>query len=202
MIINCSQRNLRQPLNVSLDKRLSPDFPRILFWSRKLAGIVNDSGFRPDMVVGIANKGLVPGKIISDFFNVPLKKLKISRMEQVRLTSREDVDRKYRRAPSLPQSLGFNVDPGMRLLIVDESVNTGGSVLGAAKLLKISGASDSLLRIAAIADIQAPKIADFWLMETDSKWYGGHFCKPQVDADYFTWMKDNLNINVGPKEKF
>lgn len=200
--LSCSQRPVRPYYNFPLAKRLSPDFPQILSWSRELADIVRSSDFKPDMVIGIANKGLVPGKIVADNLSVPIHPFKISRHQETLITSEHDVEEKYRSAPQVQNSPDMPVEPGMRLLIVDESINTGQSVISAVQQLLSFVVSDTLIRIAAIADIQTPKIADFWVTGTDCKWYGGHFCSDAVDADYFAWMGANFpSVTVTPKEK-
>ena len=182
--------------------RHSPDFRHILFWSDRLANIVDESGYRPDIVIGIANKGLVPGKVIADKLNVPLLSIAISRGSDHIISNEEDIDDKYKKLPQAPVIPDWRFGQMTSLLIVDESINTGGSVIAAARLLSSLGASESLMRIAAIADIQVPKIADFWLMNADSKWYGGHFCSEHVDREYLAWMKEHFpRVDVVLKTK-
>ena len=183
--------------------RLSPDFPQILSWSENLADIVVQSGFEPDLIIGLANKGLVPGKIIADRFAVPIYPLKISRTSHALIVNESDVAQKYRAAPEAPANLNFALNESMRVLVVDESINTGASVIAAAKLLTSFGASAQLLKVAALADVQTPRIADFFLMETDAKWFGGHFCSAKVDSDYVAWMDVHFPaISVTLKKKF
>lgn len=124
--VNCLQRAVRQHLNVPLEMRHSPDFGRILWWSNRLAKTVKDSGYRPDIVVGIANKGLVPAKIIADSFGVRLESMKISRAAAQDILTEEDVDNKYQQAPSILSGLNLRFSKGSSVLIADESINTGG----------------------------------------------------------------------------
>jgi hypoxanthine phosphoribosyltransferase len=145
----------------------------------------------------------VPGKIIADHCSVPIYPLKISRTPHALIVNETDVARKYREAPEVPTSLNFALNGTMRVLVVDESINTGASVIAAAKLLTSFGVTAEFLRIAAIADVQAPKIADFFFMETDAKWFGGHFCSANVDSDYVSWMAVHFpDIPVTLKKKF
>ena len=194
---------VRPHLDVPVPMRLSPDFPQILSWSEKLAEIVTRSHFKPDLVIGLANKGLVPGKFIADHCSVPIYPLKISRAPRALIVNETDVVRKYREAPEVPAGLNFALNRTMHVLVVDESINTGASVIAAARLLSSFGVNAELLRIAAIADVQAPKIAGFSLMETDAKWFGGHFFAAKVDSDYVSWMAVHFpDIPVTMKKKF
>lgn len=203
IFINCPQRTVRQHLNVPIEMRHSPDFKRILWWGNRLADVIKHSDYRPDIVVGIANKGLVPAKIIADSLGVRLHSIKISRVAEQDILTEEDVDNKYKNLPKVLSVPNFRFNKDSCILIADESINTGGSVIAAARMLASTGASQSLMRIAALADIQVPKIADFWVLNSDSKWYGGHFCSAQVDRDYMEWMSQHFpGIKVEPKEKF
>lgn len=196
------QQGLRAHLDVPVPLRLSPNFPEILAWANRLAARVQASEFRPDFVIGLANKGLVPGKIIAQVLGIPIHPLRISRAHHDPITCEADVERKYSAAPQVPASIDISITRQQNLLVVDESINTGASVLAAVKLLASSGADAQRIRIAALADVQAPKIADYWVLDHDAKWFGGHFSSERTDADYLSWMRDHFpEIKVELKKK-
>ena len=83
--------------------------------ARKLAHQVQDSGFRPDIVICIARGGYVPARLLCDFMN-------IFNLASIRIQHYTGSDKSE--AAVLVEKLSANVR-GMKILLVDDVDDTG-----------------------------------------------------------------------------
>ncbi|MFH1448296.1 MAG: phosphoribosyltransferase [Candidatus Micrarchaeota archaeon] len=134
-----------------------------LTWGRieelceELARQVRDSGFKPDVLVGVARGGWIPTRIISDI----LKVYKVASIGVVFYTSVGKTLEK----PKLTQELNVDIR-GKRVLLVDDVSDSGESLLLAKQ--KVEALSPSELKTATLHYKPRSKIKpDFFIKETE-----------------------------------
>ena len=93
---------------------------------RALAVRVANSGFEPDIVVGIAKAGVIPGAVVASMLRCDFFSMKISRREGMEVVS--DRPRILSEAPRQAA--------GKRVLIVDEICTSGDTLRTAANALR------------------------------------------------------------------
>lgn len=91
----------------------------IEFWSKDIARKVMESGYEPEIVIGLARGGLVPARLISDYLNI--KDLYAVKTEHWGITATPDGKAK------LAQGLQVNIE-GKKVLVVDDITDTGQSL--------------------------------------------------------------------------
>ena len=92
----------------------------IVEWSRGLAARIEESGWRPDVVVAVARGGFVPARLICDFLDVT---------DLLSVQSQHWVEA-ARAAQKAILKYPYRVDmEGKRVLIVDDIVDTGDTLL-------------------------------------------------------------------------
>jgi len=103
---------------------------------RRLAVAINDSGFRPDLVVAIGRGGFVPGRLICD--NLGLMDLTSIKVEHYLAgsTRRREARIRY----PLPRAMAGDV-AGRRVLIVDDVNDSGDTLVLASEHLRGFGAA-------------------------------------------------------------
>jgi hypoxanthine phosphoribosyltransferase len=124
---------------------------------RALALKVSQSGYRPDLVVGIAKAGVIPGAVVAAMLRCEFYSMKISRRagaEQVR--SKPTI---LSAAP--PQAMG------KRVLIVDEICTSGTTLRMATSALRNVRAEET--RTATVFVKVAKYRPDFYALETEGK---------------------------------
>jgi len=118
---------------------------------------VKDSGYRPDVVVAIANGGLVPARIIADFIdqlNILVVKIKFYAGPGQKLEKPELV---------VPIQVDLH---GSKVLIVDDVADTGESLIVAVDHVESKGAGE--VRTATLFYKPWSKIKpDFYAKETE-----------------------------------
>ena len=103
---------------------------------RSQAGKIRCSGFKPDVIVGVARGGWVPARVLSDF-------LGIDALATVRVEFYLGVA-ETRAAPVLTQGVSVDVTE-KKVLLVDDLVDTGESVRLAKEHLEKQGAAEVLV---------------------------------------------------------
>nr|ADQ54389.1 phosphoribosyltransferase [uncultured marine crenarchaeote E37-7F] len=97
---------------------------KVLNWNKnyehliKLAKKVNESGFKPEVIVGISRGGLIPSRIISDLLDNP--NLASIRVEFYEYT-------KKREKPKITQPISMPIE-GKKILLVDDVADSGKSL--------------------------------------------------------------------------
>ncbi|MEM2021845.1 MAG: phosphoribosyltransferase [Zestosphaera sp.] len=92
----------------------------IVHWARDLSRRVDESGYRPDVVVAIARGGFVPARLVCDFLMIE----NLISLQSQHWT--EAAKAEERAVIKYPYKLDLN---GGKVLIVDDIVDTGDSVL-------------------------------------------------------------------------
>lgn len=97
----------------------------VLSWNKiyehliKLAKKVNESGFKPEVIVGISRGGLIPSRIISDLLDNP--NLASIRVEFYKYS------KKKRNKPKITQPISTPIE-GKTILLVDDVADSGKSL--------------------------------------------------------------------------
>ena len=125
--------------------------------SRKLAGKVKRSGFKPDVLVLVLRGGAVPGRVLSDELgNLCLHAMKIEFYTGLGETAKK---------PRVTQFPGVSVK-GKKVLLIDDVSDTGESLLEAKKALK--GARE--VRIACLHFKPHSKLKPDYFVGKTSAW--------------------------------
>ena len=112
----------------------------IVEWTRQLAKIIKESGYKPDVVIAIARGGYVPARLICDF-------LGIENLLSIQSQHWTEAAKKAEKA-IIKFQYKVNLE-GMKALIVDDIVDTGESVILAKKYIEENWRPKEL-RIAAM----------------------------------------------------
>ncbi len=99
----------------------------IVEWTRQLAKIIKESGYKPDVVIAIARGGYVPARLICDF-------LGIENLLSIQSQHWTEAAKKAEKA-IIKFQYKVNLE-GMKALIVDDIVDTGESVILAKKYIE------------------------------------------------------------------
>ena len=91
----------------------------------KIRSVVFDEPF--DMIVAIANGGIIPAALINQRLQLPMKLLKLS--------YRDALQRPIYESPKLTDEIYFDVS-GKKILLVEDRVKTGATLKRAKELMK------------------------------------------------------------------
>jgi len=130
--------------------------------AKRLAHNIRSSGFKPDLVIGIARGGLVPARIVCDFLHQKdLASIKAEHWGIASMLGKAKI--KY----SLPCEIEIS---GKRILVVDDVVDTGETYSVILDYFKEKGACE--IRTAALHYKTSSKfIPDYWgEKHEDWKW--------------------------------
>lgn len=99
----------------------------VVEWSRGLASRVEESGWRPDVVVAVARGGFVPARLVCDFLDIT---------DLLSVQSQHWVEA-ARAAQKAILKFPYRVDmEGKRVLVVDDIVDTGDTLLLAKEFIE------------------------------------------------------------------
>ncbi|MEM2240240.1 MAG: phosphoribosyltransferase [Thermoproteota archaeon] len=136
----------------------APSWDEIYEMCIDLASMIKASGFKPDLIVGIARGGWVPARLLSDFLDNP-------NITSIKVEFYLDIG-KTRDEPSITQDIQVSV-AGRKVLLVDDVADTGKSLMLVKNHLKDMGASET--RIACLYfkpwSIVKP---DYYVRETEA----------------------------------
>ena len=111
-----------------------------LYWSTvKLAEKVQMSGFKPDVIVGIARGGWVIARLLSDFLDV-------SEVVSLRVEFYKSIGETMNK-PRIRHPISVDIR-GMKVLLADDVADTGGSLVAASEYIRAKGVTD--LKIAVL----------------------------------------------------
>jgi hypoxanthine phosphoribosyltransferase len=128
--------------------------------ARKVAKKINGSGYKPDLIVGLARGGWVLARILCDFIGV--KDLVSLKVEHWGVTATPDGKAKLK----YPFKVDLN---GKKVLIVDDITDTGESMQVAVEHIKSLNPSE--VRTAALRHITSSKFKpDYFGEEMDWRW--------------------------------
>jgi hypothetical protein len=110
----------------------APTWSKVHRLLQQQAERIRKSGFKPEVIVGIARGGWIPARVLSDLLETP---------NLVTLKVESYLDINTRGKPVLTQGLSGNVN-GKNVLLVDEVADTGESLNLAKKHILHEGASE------------------------------------------------------------
>ncbi len=139
-------------------------------WSKDVVKKVIESGYEPEIVIGLARGGLVPARLISDYLNI--KDLYAVKTEHWGVTATPDGKAK------LAQGLQVDIS-GKKVLVVDDITDTGQSLKLAVE--HITRQNPKEVRGATLLHI------------THSK-YVPHYYSEEVPEDNWTWFIFPWNV--------
>ncbi|TFF92750.1 phosphoribosyltransferase [Candidatus Thorarchaeota archaeon] len=124
----------------------------------QLSERIVQSGFKPEIIVGIARGGWIPARILSDV-------LYAETLQNIRIEYYTDVGVKGKE-PKITQPLSGTLE-GKHILLVDEVADTGDSLHTAVEYVKGLGAGDvrsAVLHLKSTSCI----IPDYYMVKTDA----------------------------------
>lgn len=139
-------------------------------WSKDIVRKVMESGYEPEIVIGLARGGLVPARLIADYLNI--KDLYAVKTEHWGVTATPDGKAK------LAQGLQVDIR-GKKVLVVDDITDTGQSLKLAVKHIK--GQKPKEIKTATLLHI------------THSKYVPNYYSE-EVPEDNWTWFIFPWNV--------
>lgn len=137
---------------------IAPDWEEIYEMCIKLSEKIKQSGFSPDIIIGVARGGWIPARLISDFLDNPnIASIRIQFYEEVGKTGAK---------PIITQPVSTSIK-GKKVLAVDDVADTGESLKTLYSHLKEKGAAE--IKIATLH--VKPKSSfqpDFYIKETSA----------------------------------
>jgi len=136
---------------------VAPSWDRIYEMLIELAKRVRDSGFKPDLIVGVCRGGWAPARVMSDLLeNANTASIRIEFYLAPGITARK---------PVISQAIMVPVR-GMNVLVVDDVADTGESLKVAVEHLDVCGAK--AIRTATLYyKPQSIFKPDFFIIQTD-----------------------------------
>ncbi len=136
-----------------------PSWDELYKMTVKLADKVKNSGFKPDIIVGVSRGGWPPARVMSDLLDNPnLANIRVEFYKDIYRTSEE---------PKITQPISVPVK-GKRLLIVDDVADTGKSLKIVREKLLEDGAAE--IRIATLYFKPWSIVQPDFFVKTTSAW--------------------------------
>ena len=139
-------------------------------WSKDIVKKVLESGYEPEIVIGLARGGLVPARLISDYLNI--KDLYAVKTEHWGVTATPDGKAK------LAQGLQVDIS-GRKILVVDDITDTGQSLK---------------LAVEHIAQQNPKEIRSATLLHITHSKYVPHYYSEEVPEENWTWFIFPWNV--------
>jgi hypoxanthine phosphoribosyltransferase len=119
---------------------------------------IKQSGFKPEVIVGIARGGWVPARIFSDLLDV-------AELFTMRIKFYTSIDQRTKK-PVIVYPLPLNLN-GKRVLLVDDIADTGESLILAQAHLRENEAGE-ILTVTIVKKPRSKVIPDFYSIETSA----------------------------------
>ncbi len=139
-------------------------------WSMDIVKKVKESGYDPEIVIGLARGGLVPARLIADYLNI--KDLYAVKTEHWGLTATPDGKAR------LAQGLQVSIE-GKRVLVVDDITDTGQSLK---------------LAVDHIKEHNPAQIRSATLLHITHSKYVPDYYSDEVPEDKWTWFVFPWNV--------
>ncbi len=133
-------------------------------WTKDVVRKIRESGYRPDVVVGLARGGLVPARLVSDYLLI--KDLYVVKTEHWGITATRDGEAR------LAQGLQVSVE-GRRVLIVDDITDTGKSIG---------------LAVEHVREFNPAEVRTATLLHITHSAHVPHYYSQEVPAEEWTWF--------------
>jgi len=138
---------------------VAPGWDEIYDMLLSLANRIKESGFRPDLIVGVSRGGWVPGRVLSDLLsNAHTANVKIEFYVGIGERSRK---------PVVTQPISEEIAK-KRILLVDDVADTGESMLVASEHVRERGAGET--RTVTVYHKPHSKFKPEYFAETTSQW--------------------------------
>jgi len=138
---------------------VAPRWDEIYSMLLNLAGRIKESGFQPDLIVGVSRGGWIPGRILSDLLgNAHTANVKIEFYVGIGQTTRK---------PVVTQAISEEIR-NKRVLVVDDVADTGESMLVALEHVRERGAGE--IKTVTIYHKPHSKFKPDFFEETTSHW--------------------------------
>jgi len=162
----------------------SPWWDELYFKVVKLADLIESSGFKPDVIVGVARGGWVIARLLSDLLDNPnVASVKVEFYRDIAKTAEE---------PVISQPLSTPVS-GLKVLIVDDVADTGKSLDLVKKHVQERGARE--VKVATVYykpwSIVKP---DYYVDETTTWIIFPHEIKETMTKLLERWLKEGLSL--------
>ena len=127
--------------------------------NKQITQQIQNSSFKPDIIIAISRGGLVPARLLSDSLNVPI-------LYTIRISFYSSVGVR-REKPEVTQPLGVDIK-GKRVLIVDDIADSGKSLVLAKEYVDSLGAVET--KTATIHYKQSSVSKPDFFSETTNAW--------------------------------
>ncbi len=180
-------------------KFIVPSWDEIHMLIIGLAKKIRASGFKPEVIVGIARGGWIVARLLSDLLEVP-------EIASIRIVFYKDVA-EVARTPVITQPVSTSVR-GKRVLVSDDVSDTGSSLTAAVKHLIEEGAAE--IRVATIhVKPWTTFVPDYYMVETDAWIIYPWEPYETIKSLTIKWVKRGLGfdevrerlLNIGVKEE-
>lgn len=152
----------------------------------RLSERVVESGFKPDVVVGIARGGWIPARVLSDV-------LYADTLQNIRIEYYSDVGKKGRE-PKITQPITGSME-GKSILLVDEVADTGDSLYHAIEHVENLGAGE--VRTAVLHWKPWSRVKpDFYMVRTESWTVYPWEMRESIIALVKIFKKENPSMNL------
>jgi len=156
----------------------------IQLWSEDVAGKVRESGYEPDLVIGITRGGWVPARIICDVFGI--KSLYSIKTEHWGLTATPDGTAKLVAKPQVDMA-------GKKVLLVDDITDTGESLQLAVDFVMTQNPGD--VRVATLLHITHSKLVpDYYSVEVPKERWAWFIFPWNLHEDIRTLLPKTLTV--------
>ncbi|UCH04903.1 MAG: phosphoribosyltransferase [Candidatus Thorarchaeota archaeon] len=152
----------------------------------RLSERIVKSGFKPDVIVGIARGGWIPARILSDV-------LFAETLQNIRIEYYSDVGKRGRE-PKITQPITGTME-GKSILLVDEVADTGDSLFHAVEHVKSLGAGD--VKSAVLHFKPWSRVApDYFMVKTESWTVYPWEMRESIIALVKVFRNENPSLNV------
>jgi len=152
----------------------------------RLSERVVESGFKPDVVVGIARGGWIPARVLSDV-------LYADTLQNIRIEYYSDVGKKGRE-PKITQPITGSME-GKSILLVDEVADTGDSLYHAIEHVANLGAGEVKTAVLHWKPWSRVK-PDFYMVRTESWTVYPWEMRESIIALVKIFKKENPSMNL------
>lgn len=177
-----------------------PTWDELHLYILELSKLIRESGYKPDIIVGIARGGWIVARLLSDLLDVPdIASIRIEFYKDIAETSR---------SPIITQPVSTSVR-GKRVLIADDVSDTGSSLNAAVKHLIEEGADE--IRVATVhVKPWTTFIPDYFVVKTDAWIIYPWEPYETIKRLTFKWLKSGMSqfdvekklLRLGIREEF
>jgi len=151
-------------LNLSLEMKCKMvSWDEVYQFCKILAKKVEESGFKPETIIGLARSGFVPSRLLSDF-------LGITDLVCLKVEHWLDTTGEHKDEATIPYRVPFKIE-GKKVLVVDDIVDTGKSMDASINYIKMFKPKE--VKSAVMQYITSSQhVPNYWVIKvTDWTWF-------------------------------